>query len=107
MTTTPPPKPTKTGVTVFSATSDLHEKINQQRARDNWGRISRYFGMDAFAQEQADAGEPAFRGPYAVVIAVHAPDATTAAALVGSQTTGYSKIGIGLHDGYWVVVLNN
>lgn len=85
-----------------SITGQLLTLLNGQRGTP----LQRYVSMDAFAQDEADAGGPAFRGPYARVAVAQADTAREAYLLVSTATNGYTNIGIGYHDGYWVVVLN-
>lgn len=94
------PKPTPSATPV-SITEQLRKLLVEQRGGTP---IARYTGMDAFAQDQAEHGPPAFRGQYASVTAVLADTPSEAAPLI--TTDGYDKIGIGYDDGYWVIVLN-
>lgn len=69
--------------------------------------LPRYTGMDAWAQGLADRHAPLDKGAYAAVLGGDQVSSDFGPYVKSyAATFGYTKVGIGYSNGYWVVVLN-
>lgn len=91
-----PSTPTPTWTATPAATALAY--INTLRATP----LARYTGMDAYAEQQADAHTLVGSPDYAAIVS--STDGVTWDAY--AYELDYAKAGIGYHDGYWVLVLN-